>query len=243
MIKHSHLMAGALALGALTAAPAQAQDFGIGAGATLGGGIGAVGGFTLPLPGPLVGIEASYWLDDAFALDFYGSIGVMIPDAADARFDLALGAGILYAIAQGDDTKLELGARLGVIAVINQTFGLPAGTNDEDADLFADVLLRVEHWFDGHFAINGQVGVNFRGDPDGNPGFGMLIGANAGLGMMYYFDGNARPGEGGAESAPIVSSGGNGGGGGGGGTSSPPPPSSSGGSEPPPDPESGAAGW
>lgn len=243
MIKHSHLMAGALALGALTAAPAQAQDFGLGTGLTLNGNVGTLGAAAgaLPLPGPLVGIEATYWLDDAFALDFYANLGVLVPDGGDARFDMAIAAGILYALMQGDDTKLELGARAGVIGVINST--LAPGADDEDADLFLDILLRVEHWFDSHFTINGQVGISFRGDPDGNPGFSMLIGAQAGLGMMYYFDGNARPGEGGAESAPVVSSGGGGGGGGGGGASSPPPASSSGGSEPPPDPESGAAGW
>jgi hypothetical protein len=165
--------AGAVAVGILGGAQhAAAQDFGIGGGVTLGTPIAFAPN---PLPGPLVGLEAVYWFDDDIALDFIGNIGVAVPDAADARFDLGLGAGILYALAQGDDTKLELSARAGVIAVINSTF-IP-GADDEDADLFLDVGLRVEHWFDSHFAMNAQVGVNFRGDPDGNPGFGMFIGA------------------------------------------------------------------
>ena len=227
------LPAAALALSGLAAAPAEAQDFGIGTGLTLGGNVGSLGGAAgaLPLPGPLVGLEAAYWLDDALALDFYANLGVIVPDGGDARFDMAFAAGILYALTQGDDTKLELGLRAGIIGVINSTTA--PGADDEDADLFLDVLLRVEHWFDSHFALNGQVGVNFRGDPDGNPGFSMLLGAQAGLGVMYYFDGTARPGSGSAAPA-----------------SAPPPARRSGGrssdsgsDEPPPDPESGAAGW
>jgi hypothetical protein len=227
------LPAAALALSGLVAAPAEAQDFGIGTGLTLGGNVGSLGGAAggLPLPGPLVGLEGAYWLNDALALDFYTNLGVIVPDGGDARFDMALAVGILYALAQGDSTKLELGVRAGVIGIINATTA--PGADDEDADLFLDVLLRVEHWFDNHFALNGQVGINFRGDPDGNPGFSMLLGAQAGLGVMYYFDGNARPGSGtAAPAAPSRRSGGSGG-----------RSSDAGSEEPPPDPESGAAGW
>ncbi len=188
--KQSALVLGAMTAGLLGASPvAEAQDFGIGGGVTLAAPIG-----TADLPGPLVGLEAVYWLDDNLALDFYANLGVLVPDGGDTRFDLGIAAGILYALAQGDDTKLELGARFGVLGTINAT--LIPGADDEDADLFLDVLLRVEHWFDSHFAINGQVGVNFRGDPDANPGFAMYVGAQGGLGLMYYFDGNARPGDG-----------------------------------------------
>jgi hypothetical protein len=227
----SLLLAGAALTGLLgVTETVEAQDLGIGGGVTLGTPIG-----TADLPGPLVGVEVAYWLDDNLALDFYGNIGVMVPDGGDARFDLGIAAGILYAIAQGDDTKLELGVRAGVIGVINSTF-IP-GANDEDADLFLDVLLRVEHWFDNYFAMNAQVGASFRGDPDANPGFGMYIGAQAGIGLMYYFDGNARPGDGAPsapEPEPVRTT-----------TSTVPasPPPSSGGSEPLPDPESGSAGW
>lgn len=240
------LLAAALALGALTTAPAQAQDFGLGTSITLNGTVASTTpGPGTSLPGPLVGIEGTYWLDDALALDFYANLGVMVPDGGDARFDMAIAFGILYALMQGDDTKLELGARAGVIGVINSS--MVPGADDEDADLFLDVLLRVEHWFDDHFTINGQVGINFRGDPDSNPGFSMLLGAQAGLGLMYYFDGNARPGDGTSEPPPPSGgggtwTGGSSGGGGGSGTTSGGT-TSGGGEEPPPDPESGAAGW
>lgn len=226
-------VAGATLLGLIGAADvAQAQDFGIGGGVTLASPIGVA-----PLPGPLAGLEAVYWFDDNLALDIIGNLGVIVPDGADARFDLGLGAGILYAVAQGDDTKLELGARAGVIAVINSQFGVPPGVEDEDADLFLDVLLRVEHWFDSHFAMNAQVGVNFRGDPDGNPGFGMFVGAQVGINAMYYIDGNARPGDGetAPEPEPVRE------------TYTPPPPARAPDPPPPaeepPNPESGAAGW
>lgn len=116
------------------------------------------------------------------------------------------------------------------MGTINAAFGVG---DDEDVDLFLDVLLRVEHWFDDHFAIHGQVGLNFRGDPNANPGFGMYLGAQGGLGLMYYFDGNARPGEGGA-SAPEPEP-----------ARSEPAPSAAAPlpSEPPPADPEGSAGW
>ena len=177
----SALILGAIMVGLLGASPvAEAQDFGLGTGITFGSTIN----------GPLVGLEGTYWLDDNLAIDIYGNFGLAVPDNGDATFNLGLAAGNLYAIAQGDDTKFELGARAGVLANISA---------ENDADLFLDVLFRIEHWFDDHFTINGQVGVTFMGDPDadaGETGFAMRFGAQAGLGMMYYFDGNARPGDG-----------------------------------------------
>lgn len=216
--KQSALVLSAITVGLLGASPvAEAQDFGLGTGITFGSAIN----------GPLVGLEGTYWLDDSLAIDFYGNFGLTVPDIGDATFNLGLAAGILYAIAQGDDTKFELGARAGILANI-------AAAND--ADLFLDVLFRIEHWFDNHFAINGQVGITFMGDPDANgaDGFAMRFGAQAGLGMMYYFDGNARPGDGGApepEPAPAR-------------YEPPPPAPAPAPAEPPPaaDPE-GSAGW
>ena len=55
-----------------------------------------------------------------------------------------------------------------------------------------DIPLRVEHWFDRHFSVNGQVGVGIGITPDsGGASFTAIIGsANAwgGIGFNFYFD-------------------------------------------------------
>lgn len=97
------------------------------------------------------------------------------------------------------------------------------GLQDDAVFIEGDVVLRVEHWFDDHFAINAQVGALVAVTPDPGPmavgvpaaaisfGVGNTAGLFGGAGFTYYFDG------------PAAGGGGDGGGGGAAPTSAPPP--------------------
>jgi hypothetical protein len=240
------ILAGALALGIATPSQASAQvDFGIALGARLGSldlntiGSGATGGSLA-----VGGLEGTIWFNDDVALDVGTYLGTVAVDGGDARFDIGLWAGVLYALMQADQTKFELGGRLGIHAAINSS-GIP-DANDDDAWIMGEVLFRIEHWFDNHFTIAGLVGLSIAGDPDDTLGFAAALGAQAGLTVTYYFGGTAAPGDGTvAPPAPAPAPAPYGGGGGGGGNAGGAPAGGgdTGGGEPLPDPESGAAGW
>lgn len=226
----------AIALAAPSRAAAQV-DFGVGLGARISSvdlntvGSGATGGSLAT-----GGIEGTVWFNDMIALDFGTYLGVVAADGGDARFDLGLWAGVLVALLQFDQTKFELGARLGLAAAINTTF-VP-NADDDDALVNGEVLIRIEHWFDDHFTLSGLVGLAIAGDPDDAVGFSAALGAQAGLVVTCYTGGTAAPGDGSASPVPDEDD------------ASPAPartyapaPAPAPADAPPPDPESGAAGW
>ena len=98
--------------------------------------------------------------------------------------------GVFGVIASGDSTHLMLGGRLGIAGLFNES-GAP-DRDDNRGIVSLDIPLRVEHWFDRHFSVNGQVGVGIGITPDsGGPSFTAVIGsANAwgGFGFNFYFD-------------------------------------------------------
>lgn len=243
-------LATALAVGgAIALSPGQAfaheqSGFGVGADLTLGNGSSGVG---------VGGINGMYWVSPSVALNFIVNVGMALPydppgdDGGDLAVSLGGAFGVFGVLASGDSTHLMLGGRLGILGVFNST-GVP-DAEDNRAVISLDIPLRVEHWFDRHFSVNGAVGVGIGIIPDApspSGSFSMILGsANAwgGFGFNYYFDpasGLAGPGGGEEEehyhaepppraqprAEPVYQ---------------PPPPQE----EAPPlaDPEAGSAGW
>jgi hypothetical protein len=179
----------AMALAVPTTALARDQQgLGIGANLTLGSSISTQG---------VGGIALNYWLSPDLMLEFMLGVGFALndgpgPGEGDATFSLGGSVGFFGVLADGGDTNLMLGGRLGVNAIINQT-GIP-DADDNQAVVHIDVPLRVEHWFDDHFAINGQVGFALAIEPDtNNPlrgGLGLTTGFFGGAGFIYYFEGS-----------------------------------------------------
>jgi len=228
------LVAGTLAApSGRAAAQVEPEGAGLGADISLASGqmnTGGVGGSANLGVG---GVSLMYWLSQSLALNFIARAGFTAPNGDDVLTQLGLGAGIFGVVARGDATTLQLGGRFSVGAVI--------WSNDRSVAVIGlEVPLRVEHWFDRHFSVNGQVGVSVGISPREGEGipFTMEIGSVTGwggVGFTFYFN------PAGGMPAP-------GGGGGGGGAA--PPPASGGGYQPPPppaggggDPESGGAGW
>lgn len=232
--------------GAIALSPGQAfaheqSGFGIGADLTLGNGSGGVG---------VGGISGMYWVNPSIALNFIVNVGMALPydppgdDGGELAVSLGGAFGVFGVIASGDSTHLMLGGRLGILGVFNQS-GVP-DAEDNRAVISLDVPLRVEHWFDRHFSVNGAVGVGIGITPDAPaPGgsFSMILGsANAwgGIGFNFYFDPASGLGTGGEEEEhhhaeppprqqrqePAYQ---------------PPPPQQE--APPPADPEGGSAGW
>lgn len=242
-------LATALAVGgAIALSPGQAfaheqGGFGVGADLTLGNGASGVG---------VSGINGMYWVSPSVALNFIVNVGMSLPfdppgdDGGDLRVSLGGAIGVFGVVASGDSTHLLLGGRLGILGVFNST-GVP-DAEDNNAVISLDIPLRVEHWFDRHFSVNGTVGIGIGITPDApSPGgaFSMILGsANAwgGIGFNFYFDpasGLAGPGGGGGEEVehhhaeppppraqPVYQA---------------PPPQEE--APPPADPEAGSAGW
>lgn len=185
-------LATALAVGgAIALSPGQAfaheqSGFGIGADLTLGNG-GASGS----LAAGVGGINGMYWVSDSIALNFIVNVG-MASLGADTELLVRLGGafGVFGVLASGDSTHLMLGGRLGIAGLFNET-GAPE-VDDNRGIVSIDIPLRVEHWFDRHFSVNGQVGVGIGITPDsGGASFTAIIGsANAwgGIGFNFYFD-------------------------------------------------------
>lgn len=182
------------------------------------------------------GVSLNYWLNESLALNFIVRAGFAAPNGGDLVTQLGLGAGVFGVIARGDATTLQLGGRLSLGAILT--------SNDQSrAVIGIEVPLRVEHWFDRNFSVNGQVGVSVGIAPREGAGvpFSMDIGSVSGwggIGFMYYF----TPAEG-------LPGGNGGGGGGGGGDSYEPPPARSTYQAPAQqqqqggDPEQGGSGW
>jgi hypothetical protein len=208
----------ALAAGLFAATPgtALARDqtgLGIGADVSLGG---------------LSGLALNIWVSPSIMLEAMLTTNLNLDRGMghDAAFSIGGSFGVFGVLAGGDMTNLMLGGRLGVLGLVNTT---NAGGLEDDAVLIeGDVVMRVEHWFDEHFAINAQVGVQLTVIPDPGPaavgvpatavalGIGATSGFVGGAGFTYYFDGA----DGGAPtaSAPAYAP----------ASSSAPPPSSSG---------------
>ena len=187
-------LAAALTAGVFAATPGTAlareqSGIGIGANVTLGG---------------LSGLALNIWVAPSIMLEamLTTSIGIDRGNGHDARFTLGGSFGVFGVLAGGDMTNLMLGGRVAVLGLVNTT---GAGMQQDDAVLIeGDVVLRVEHWFDEHFAINAQVGVQITAIPDPGPdavgvpgtaiGFGAGVGSGllGGAGFTYYFDGAAH---------------------------------------------------
>jgi hypothetical protein len=187
-------LAAALAAGLFAATPgtALARDqtgLGIGANVSLGG---------------ISGLALNIWVSPSIMLEamLATSIGLARGDGHDVVFNLGGSFGVFGVLAGGDMTNLMLGGRLAVLGVINSTGngGMGPAAEDDFVIIEPDAVLRVEHWFDDHFAINAQVGVQFLIVPDPGPGavgapgtaFGFGVGATSGFfggaGFTYYFD-------------------------------------------------------
>lgn len=206
---------------------AQVEPTGLGIGADVAlaaGQMNVGGGANLGVGG----LSIHYWLNPSLALNFIAQAGFVARDGDDVATQLGLGFGVFGVLARGDATTLQLGGRVSVAGLL--------WSNDRSVGVLGlDVPLRVEHFFDRHFSVNGQVGVSVGIAPrEGEPvPFSMAIGSVSGwggFGFMYYFE------PAGGMSAPAA--------GGGGGAASAP----SGGYQPPPsggasDPEAGGAGW
>lgn len=229
MVKKTGLCAALLVAAALfcqtSTAAAQVAPRGIGLGAdvALASGQMNVGGTGAGANLGVGGVSLFYWLSDALALNFIANAGFFAPNGGDLVTQLGLGAGLFGVIARGDNTALELGGRVSLGAILT--------SNDNSvAVLGLELPLRVEHWFDRHFSVNGQVGISVGIAPrEGEPlPFSMEIGSVTGwggVGFMYYFDemeGMGPPGGGGGGGGGPAPSGGgyqappSGGGGGGG---------------------------
>ncbi|MBN8612041.1 MAG: hypothetical protein J0L92_15715 [Deltaproteobacteria bacterium] len=133
------------------------------------------------------GLSLMYWLSDSLMLDFIGRAAFIAPNGGDLVTQLGLGVGIFGVIARGDATALELGGRVSV--------GARLQSEDQSvAVLGLEVPLRIEHWFDRNFSVNGQVGISVGISPrEGEPvPFTMDIGSVtgwAGIGFGYNFEG------------------------------------------------------
>ncbi len=186
----SSLAAAALAV-ALLASPGTAlareqTGLGVGANLTLGG---------------ISGLAINYWVSPSIMLEFMVATGLNFPrnDGLAIGFNLGLSAGFFGVLASGDDTNLMLGGRLAMLGVFNTTNA--PDTADDTLAVEIDVPLRVEHWFDDHFAINAQVGLALIFNADLSPaspgttaaaGVGATSGFFGGAGFTYYLDGG-RP--------------------------------------------------
>lgn len=214
----SLVVASALAVGLSVWTPgtALARDqsgLGIGANVSLGG---------------LSGLALNIWVSPAIMLEAMINTNLAMDrgDGHEAQFTLGASFGVFGVLAGGDMTNLSLGGRVAVLGLVNTT---GRGMQEDDAVIIeGDLVLRVEHWFDEHFAINAQAGVQISGIPDPGPdaigvpatavglGIGATSGFVGGAGFTYYFDGGAQPAPRASSSSSSSSS------------SSPPPPSDSG---------------
>jgi hypothetical protein len=193
-------LAVALAAGIFAATPGTAlarDQTGLGLGANL-----SLGGIS--------GLALNIWVSPSVMLEAMvaTSIGMARGDGHDAAFNIGASFGVFGVLASGADTNFMLGGRVAVLGAVNSTTA--GGAEDDWVVIEPDLVLRVEHWFDDHFAINAQAGVQFLIVPDpgpaavGAPGtaFSMGIGATSGFfggaGFTYYFDAS---GGGGASAA------------------------------------------
>lgn len=226
-------LAAALSLGTSHAEAQEVRPRGLALGADISlaagqmnvGGVGAAGNLGVG------GLSFMYWLSDALALNFIANAAFIAPNGGDLVTQLGVGAGLFGVIARGERTALELGGRISLGALL-------ASGDNSVAVLGLEVPLRVEHWFDRNFSVNGQVGVSVGIAPrEGEPTpFTMQIGSVTGwggIGFLYYFDGvdfgtPAPAAGGGGYQAPAQQQ-----------TYQPAPQQQQGGG----DPEQGGAGW
>jgi hypothetical protein len=183
----------------------------------------------------VAGLNGNYWVSPSVMLNFILNAGFALPQDGELITRLGVGFGVFGVLARGDQTVFMLGGRFTIGAVFNAS-GIP-DADDNFAGVGLDIPLRVEHWLDRHFSVNGQVGVSIGILPDTGTPFSFGLGTAAAwgsAGFTYYFDaagGMDPPGSGhsGGGGAPPPS---------GGGYQAPPP--SGGGTA---DPEAGGAGW
>ena len=184
-------LAAALAAGLFVATPGTAlarEQTGLGLGANL-----SLGGIS--------GLALNIWVTPSIMLEamIATNIGIQRGDGHDVQFTLGGSFGVFGVVVGGDMTNLMIGGRLAVLGYVNATGRAMA--QDDAVIIEPDLILRVEHWFDDHFAINAQVGVQFVIVPDPGPdagavvpgtAFSMGVGATSGFfggaGFTYYFD-------------------------------------------------------
>lgn len=154
--------------------------FGIGGKASLGSTLGGV-----------AGVNGIYWLG-RLGIDSIVDFGVSAPDVGDAIWNVRLGGGVVFNIVEAPQTNLGLGGRV-LIGVGNEGItiaGVPVGGGTETGvTIDFEAPLRVEHFFTDHFAINAEVGLQFRVRTN-EPGKGVAVGTETGLlggaGFLFY---------------------------------------------------------
>jgi hypothetical protein len=228
------VLAAALALTPRTAAAQQDIEpagFGVGFDVSLSSanlaGSTAVGGLGVG------GINGNYWVSPSVMLNFILTGGFALPDGGDLITRLGVGFGVFGVLARGDRTVFMLGGRFTIAAIFNAS-GIPEA-DDNQAGIGLDIPLRIEHWLDRHFAVNGQVGISIGILPDTAQPFAMGVGTAAAwgsFGFTFYLDPADGPfgpgGGGGGGPAPAQQQ-----------TYQPPPQQQQGGG----DPEQGGTGW
>jgi hypothetical protein len=182
LLSHS-LLAGALAAALLGAAPRTARAYDV---------EGVAVGADVALAGP-TGVALSVGLG-RLELDFIAGLALMLPEGGVLTPGFSGAAGIFFTLADGEYTNFQLGGRVGTII---QTDG-SSGTLVDQAALTLEAIIRVEHRFDDHFAINLQAGFGVQiwpDDPDFGTGQADFVfgfggsGLVGGAGFRYWFDG------------------------------------------------------
>ncbi len=182
------LLAGALLIPS-GRAHAQVEPAGLGLGADVAlasDQMGTSGGPGVASLG-VTGLSLNYWINPNITLNFILNAGFISPNGGDLITRLGFGAGVFGVIARGEHTLLELGGRVSVGAVL-------ASNNQSVGVLGLEIPLRVEHFFDRNFSVNGQVGLSVGVAPREGEAvpFTLAIGSVTGwggIGFMYYFDG------------------------------------------------------
>lgn len=184
-----YLVTTTVALAALVSAPRAARAYDV-EGVAIGADVAVAGPTGLALSVGLGRLE----------LDFIVGFAMTLPEDAVLVPGFSGAGGIFFTLTDATQTNLQIGGRIGTIAVTG---------GDPLSDWWALTLeadLRVEHRFDEHFAINLQVGIGAQiwpddNDPNGNDlvwglgGTGLVGGA----GFRYWFDalggggGSAQP--------------------------------------------------
>jgi len=139
----------------------------------------------------VAGLNVIYWLG-RLGIDGIFGLSVLAPDGADTAWELRFGGGVVFNLVQADQTNLGLGGRL-LLGVGNSgsayVVGIGESAGDTGATILIETPLRVEHFFSEHFAINAEVGLQFRVKTS-QPGKGVSVGTNTGLfggaGFLFY---------------------------------------------------------
>jgi hypothetical protein len=121
-----------------------------------------------------------------------------VPEGGDAIPGFSAAGGVFFTVADGESTNFQVGGRIGTIIVTQPAFDPMTGDRylASWAAFTVDVMARIEHRFDDHFAMNFQVGIGMQAWPDDDDpggqdfvfGFGNS-GFVGGAGFRYWFDG------------------------------------------------------